>query len=186
MPAEAPPEDVATAEWYKDVAHKAGLNAKQAKDLFEAAGVRASEMAKGFAEASEATRQKQSEALRKDWGPDYDRNVMVAKRAFTDVLGGLVTSEQLDALDSSMGHDWTMKFMHRIGTKLGEAPFVSGQGDGPQPAWINADTARQKLAGINEKYREELSGRKPFQHQLKADILQQREELYKIIYGGKE
>ena len=135
------------------------------------------------AESAETTAKVQAEqqALKNNWGQNFDNNRFVARTA-AGKLG--VTPAELDALDGQIGHARVMEMFRQIGEQMGEAKFTGGgPGGGPQPmtqeqavariadlkrdsAWVTkflaGDTAarnemtslqRMKLGGVDESLR---------------------------------
>jgi hypothetical protein len=109
------------------VLHKMGLTAKQAGELNQwwneyAGKAGETQKAEHDAKVAEATGQ-----LKTDWGAAYEQNVNIAKTAAKE-FG--ITEEQVAALDSALGTAATLKFLHNIGSKIGEGQFVSGATQG--------------------------------------------------------
>jgi hypothetical protein len=97
-------------------------------------------------------------ALRKEWGAAHDQNVEIARNAARK-LG--FTPEAVDALEKTMGYDGVMKFMHGLGSKLGEANFVSsGETQGFNGAMTPAAAKNriQQLRGDPEFTRRYVAG----------------------------
>jgi hypothetical protein len=63
----------------------------------------------------------QKTELAKNWGPNYEANMFVAKQT-AGKLG--VTPEQITALEKVVGYDKVMDMFRNIGTKIGEDRFV--------------------------------------------------------------
>lgn len=64
-------------------------------------------------------------ALKKEWGMAYDQNIIKAREGMVK-LG--IEPAMIDKLESVLGFADTIKFMHSIGTKIGEDNFVSSGG----------------------------------------------------------
>ena len=84
------------------------------------------------------------QALAKDWGPNYDRNLFIAKSA-ANALG--VTPEQVAALESQIGYTQVMQMFHTIGIKTGEARYVDGGNTGGN-AVLTAGQAQARVAEL--------------------------------------
>lgn len=124
--------------------HKLGLSEKQGSELVN--------WWNDFAKNGQATTKQAFEnrieagrtSLKKEWGAAHEQNLSIAKRA-TREFG--VDGKMIDAIESAVGYDGTMKFFHTLGTKIGDATFHGGNpggsnGNGPMtPA---AATARIK------------------------------------------
>ncbi len=61
--------------------------------------------------------------LTKDWGAAYEQNVNVAKEAIR-TMG--IDTKKIDAMSAILGHAEAMKFFHKLGTQVQEAPFING------------------------------------------------------------
>lgn len=130
------------AKWAKGTFHELGLSRKQAETLAakwnEFAGGTAQQMQTQMKERFEQS----ASALKKEWGAAFEQNTNIAKSA-AQQFG--VTKEVIDKMEADMGYAEVMKFMHSVGTKVGEAGFVgsnSTQGFG-------AMTPAQALAKIS-------------------------------------
>jgi hypothetical protein len=69
--------------------------------------------------ADEAAR----EALKRNWGQNYDANLDVAKRAMQTLKP---TEEQIDAAEKAFGFDKVLELFRSLGEKMGEDSFVEG------------------------------------------------------------
>jgi len=106
--------------------HEAGIPVSQARSLaekwnaYQAAQV----------QAADAARQQQGEsdvqALKQEWGGQYDANVELAKRAVR-TFGA--DEQTLEKISGALGDGETLRFFHRIGAHLGEGTLVPGGGD---------------------------------------------------------
>lgn len=63
-------------------------------------------------------------ALKEGWGKAYTQELAKAQRA---VQGLGVTDAQIDVMQKAMGHKATMEFFNKIGSKIGEPDFTTGQ-----------------------------------------------------------
>lgn len=103
--------------------HELGLTSKQAAALVEwnntqGEGLKAADLAAAQARFADDDR-----ALKGDWGNAYTQNLNQAQAA---VRGLGISAEQIDQLSSSLGHKATMELFQKIGSRMGEAEFVSG------------------------------------------------------------
>lgn len=135
--------DAKFADWAKSTFHEAHLTSAQAK----AVAGKWNEYAKTEKESSmtayTAEVAKQTDALKAEWGQAYDQHVNIAKNA-AKAFG--LDAATIDKLEGGMGFGGLMKFMHGLGTKLGEDKFVGGQtGQG----FSGAMTPAQAQARIN-------------------------------------
>lgn len=81
------------------------------------------------AEIAETTAKKQADtdALKKDWGANWDANLFVAQRA-AQSLG--VTAEQLEAAQNMLGYGKVMEMFRGLAAKLGEDKLIMNGGNG--------------------------------------------------------
>lgn len=115
------PKDFATAAAAK--LHELGLTQKQG----EALGAWWNEQANGTLAAQQAAKdqayQADDLALRTQWGAAFQQNLVQAQAA---VRGLGIDTPTIDKLQAAMGHKAVMELFHTIGSKMGEATFVSG------------------------------------------------------------
>lgn len=137
--------DSAFADSAKEAFHGLGLTDRQAQGVADWWQGQSA----GAVEASEAQYNEQvasdTAGLRKEWGAAYDKNVSAAQAA-TREFG--LDEKAVDGLESTLGFGGLMKFMHKIGAKLGEDTLDGGDsnvGDG----LMSPDAARQ---GMKELY----------------------------------
>lgn len=150
--------------------HKAGLTAKQAETV-------AAELNTYFdtkvttGETDYKTKVESDLAsLKKEWGAAFDQNVAAAKNAGVK-LG--IAPDKMQALESVLGFGGTVKFVHELGTKLGEANFVAGDGTGGPGFGISTPVAAK--ARINE-----LMGDPEFTRRYLAGETPQRQEMERL------
>lgn len=110
-------------EWARSAFHELGFSKKQA----EALTGKWNEYVKGSMSAQnqayETQLAEQETALKKEWGMAHEQNLQVAKRA-AKAFG--LDGATIDKLETAMGYAGVMKFMHTLGSKVGEADFVGG------------------------------------------------------------
>lgn len=129
--------DKGLADWFTKTAHDQGLNAKQAKGLFEQWQAMSSERVQAMeAEAAQAT-EIGIRDLKREWGAAYDANITAGRRA----AAGLGFDEaKLSSLESKLGTGEMLKLFATLGSKMGEPDFaVNGRsgdaaGFGTSPA----------------------------------------------------
>lgn len=131
------------AAWF----HEAGIPPAQAEKLatkwneFTAAQQEIATKAEADAEAqAEAKFKNEDSALRKEWGPTYDANIELGKRAFRE-FG--FTEEIVDAVESKVGPAQLFKIFAKIGQGLGEDQAL-GLGNG---GTLSFASAAEKLYG---------------------------------------
>lgn len=115
--------DEKLAEAFKEFAFKNGLTQKQAEGIVKGWNELHASKAQAQVEAMVAKSNDQQVALKKEWGAAHDQNINIAKAA-TRNLG--LSQEQVDALESSIGFDGTMKLLHKFGSATGEHGYVPG------------------------------------------------------------
>lgn len=122
------PKDPAHPEftnWAKDTFLKHNLTAQQGQELVKEFSA--------FTEAQEAAElakhtaavQEQVGSLKREWGGAYQQNVNRAQAAYRQ-LG--IPDAAIDSLERSIGFDGVMKLFSELGSKVGEASFISGDG----------------------------------------------------------
>lgn len=135
------------AKWAKGTFHELGLSKKQAETLFG----KYNDYAKGLGEKQSqamAERLQQSEAgLKKEWGAAFDQNLMTAKKA---AMAFGLDAATIDKLESAMGYDGVMKFMHSVGSKVGEDSFVSSGQSARGFGAMTPEQARNRIASLKQ------------------------------------
>lgn len=84
-------------------------------------------------------------ALAQSWGPNFEANMFVAKRAAA-ALG--VTPEAIQALEGQIGYKAVMEMMRNIGSKIGEDKFVMSQQPGGIPQAMTREQAVERKASL--------------------------------------
>lgn len=168
--------DESAAEKFKEAAHKAGLNPKQAQEMMDfnldfIRGVKA--------EASQALERRYDASvaeLRKELGATYDEKIGLANRAL-DYFGG---DEVVDMLEKyGLDNDPNMVRMFiKIGDEIGEDRFgeAAASMGGMAPAEAKGEIAKLKT---DERFMKAYTDRYNPGHQ---DAVQRMQELYKYAY----
>ncbi len=149
------------AEAAKAWFHGAGLNDKQATAITEAWNNHVAQALQTQNEARTAENAKQLDGLKKEWGAAFEQNMQLVDRAAKE-LG--LDEKVLTALRDSMGGAAAAKFLHTLGTKVGEAAFHTGDnpagfGGALTPAQAQAKIAELKHdKGFVAKYLSKDSG----------------------------
>lgn len=119
-------------KWASEQFHKNGLSEKQAQSLVEGWNAHTATLREAQTQAYNQKIAEEQGTLKKEWGAAYDQNLSIAKRAARE-FG--VAPEVIDGIEKSAGFASTMKLFQAIGSKLGDASFVSGgpsvNGNGP-------------------------------------------------------
>lgn len=131
----------AASGWF----HEAGLSAKQAVKVTEAWNKHMAEVVAQRDQQYQAQVQKDEGDLKREWGAAYDKHVQVAQAA-ARAFG--LDAETIDKLEESMGFGKLMKFMHGIGSKLGEDSFETGQGQSGFS--LTPDAARNRIEALKK------------------------------------
>ena len=105
--------------------HKLGLSVKQAKALSDFIDKYSAEHQQQDQSAREAELDKaaasQQEALKKEWGADFDRNLEVARTAVADLKDKLgLDGDVLDKLGDTIGVDKAAKIFYLLGKQAAE------------------------------------------------------------------
>jgi hypothetical protein len=106
-------------------AHELGLTKAQAEGLFGDMTQRASEFATQQANAKAEQFQKDDQAVRLEWGQAFTQNLALAQNA---ARGLGLDAETIDKMSDVLGHKGTMNLLQKIGSRMGEDAFVSGDG----------------------------------------------------------
>lgn len=125
VPEGVTPDDSLDA-WFRGVAHASGLTQEQAAGLRQAFNAVQVEAYKAQVAATEKARNDASEALKKEWGGDYDANIEVMRRA-VEGFGG----QEFKALMDSTGlgnNPVVIKVFHTIGKAMQEDGGLLGGG----------------------------------------------------------
>lgn len=110
------------AKWAKELFHENGLTRAQGEKIAAKWNEYLQSTAKETVEKHNANITQQETELKKEWGMAFDKNIEMARRAASEF--GL-DAPTIDKLESAMGWSGVIKFMHNVGSKLGEHSFVS-------------------------------------------------------------
>lgn len=168
-PENLPGYDQGFADWFRDTAHKAGLNGNQAAALHDAF-VAFSEQE--MAAREEANREGEAK-LRQEWGRAFDQKVALAKRA-TQAFGGDV--EILDKLEGALGYDGVVKMFSAIGEAMGEDAIKGGGGSGFA---MTPDAAKAEIAKIQGDSKSPYYDKMHPEHKL---LVEKMERLHRVAY----
>jgi len=114
-------------ETLREIYHKAGATKDQASSMTEALMAFGAEQEKQEVEARQSKNADEKRNLEKEWGNAYADNLKTAATAARE-FG--MNKEQLDALEQTLGYKGTHELFHKIGSKIGEANFQDGDGNG--------------------------------------------------------
>jgi len=119
--------------WFKDVAHKVGLNNSQAQSLIEQWNANNSEMASMNEETARQSQENSAKQLRQEWGQTYDNKLAISQ----NVIDKFFTGDKEALFETSLAD----------GTRLGDnAEFIkmmAGVGD-----FINSRIGEDSIDGL--------------------------------------
>ncbi len=133
-------------DWAKGAFHKLNLTSEQGQKLAQQFGEFTAAQDAEAKAAHTAKIQGQVQTLQKEWGAAYNQNVARAQSAYRTfgLQDGAIT-----ALEHAIGFDGVMKFMHDLGTKIGEHSFISGDGAaGFGNQILTPDQAKTKIEAL--------------------------------------
>lgn len=113
------------ADWARKAFHANGLTGKQAKEVIQSWNQLNQDYAAQAAKEAELNFNNQKTELEKEWGAAKEKNYLVVKG--TAAKFGL-NDDMVSKLSDAIGYKQTMQILHSIGSGLGEAQFVEGQG----------------------------------------------------------
>lgn len=135
--------DKDAAVQFAKIAHKAGLDTRQAKALLsEVQEIMQQDVSRRQTEVKTKAAEEQT-ALLKDWALDYDKNVAVAQRGAA-ALG--FDTKTLEGLENQLGFAGLMRLCRQAGVRVGEDRFISGSGGQSGP--LSPDAAQAKIASL--------------------------------------
>lgn len=136
--------DETLAGWFRENAHKAGLNTKQAGQLFDAWN----QFNETFVKESQEKLALQSEQdmrdLKREWGQTFDANIQ-AGRAAASKFG--FTGDDIAAIEQAIGTKAVLQKFAAIGRGFGEDRF-EGAGTSSQSFGITPAAAQAKIAEL--------------------------------------
>ncbi|MBL8708644.1 MAG: hypothetical protein JNL25_05590, partial [Rhodospirillaceae bacterium] len=171
--------DAATAAWFREAAHEAGLTAKQAAALHDGFLARFPAVEAATPHDSAASPPPE-EALRDLWGRKYESNMTAARRAFAAFLG---EEAPFHDIADALGETALMEMLAKIGRLIGEDSITARaeSGAGPRnPAEALAEIARLRRAIEADSGHPYLTKTHP-EHQ---NLVRKMEALYALAYGG--
>jgi hypothetical protein len=109
----------AASTWF----HELGLNVEQAQAIGKKFNAHNEAQAAAQVAAYESKVVEQQDAVKREWGGAYEKNMSVAS-GVVKTFG--FDKPVVDALESALGWGGTMKLLHNIGKQIGEDRFVQG------------------------------------------------------------
>lgn len=125
--------------------HELGLTKSQGEALAKFEVERATSMAQANEQAKAAAFQADDQAIKQEWGNAYTQELAKAQQA---ARGLGLDADTIDKLSGSIGHKATLQLLNKIGTRMGESGFVSGD---KTEGFGNAMTPGQAKAAIQTK-----------------------------------
>ena len=158
--------------------HELGLPQKQGEALAAWWNEQVGTAQAGAKVQTEQAYQADDLALKATWGAAFQQNLAIAQAAYRG-LG--LDPATVDKLQGAMGHKATMEFLHKIGSKTGEADFVTGSGKEPFGSALTPGQAKSKI--------DELRRDKAFVSRLasgNAEAVAEMTRLHSFAHPGEE
>jgi hypothetical protein len=168
-------EDLAAS--FRQAAFAAGLSDRQARALHDFYVAHAAERADAAAEDASAASGALERNLRATWGPQYDANVALAKRA----ARAFAPPESLDALEGALEAPALLGLFARIGAAMGEDRLV---GEGERSLAFGPDQARMEIARIEGQMTDPRSVLMDRSHPEHDSLVRRRDALYRLAFPG--
>ncbi len=128
--------------WAEKTFHENGLSGKQAQALVQKYDAFHAEHQKAQENAFNQKVEQEISGLKSEWGMAHDQHIKQAQAAFK-TLG--VPDAAVDALERQLGYSATMKLFQKIGAKMGESEFVSGDRGDSFGAAMTPEAAKAKI-----------------------------------------
>jgi hypothetical protein len=113
----------AAANWF----HARGVPPQAAREIVGDFNKHIGDMVKAQELAAQTESARELEAVKGEWGSNFDANAEVARR-YLKATG--LTPEQMSAVEGALGTAAFLKTFHTMGKGLGEAVFAGGDGGG--------------------------------------------------------
>ncbi|MGE5537327.1 MAG: hypothetical protein ACM30I_01825 [Gemmatimonas sp.] len=168
-------EDLAAG--FRQAAFAAGLSDRQARTLHDFYVATAAERADAEAEQAQAASAALDRHLRATWGPQYEANVALARRA----ARAFAPPETLDALHGAMDAPAVLALFARIGAAMGEDRLV---GDGDSSHALAPEQARSEIARIEGQMTDPRSALMDRSHPEHDTLVRRRDALYRLAFPG--
>jgi len=161
-------------KWAEQTFHDLNLTSKQGKELAEKLNEFNRETMEIHQQQYNNMIAQEESKLKSEWGAAYDQNIGKAQIAAKN-LG--FDGELIDQLEQSMGYAGVMKFMHNLGSRMGEGKFIQGNQTMPN-GMLTPDQARSRINSLKQD-------REWTNRYLKGDMeaKQEMEKLQKMAVG---
>ena len=177
---EGRPYDAESADWYRQTVFDLGLSQDQAAKLHDALLAR---FPVGTVE--EADEMNEPLDLKRQWGPDFERNLAAARRAYaTFMADGNAGEADFHAIADQLGEGPLMDLLARVGRATAEDSITAraeARSGGPRSA---AD-AKAEIARLQQAAKSDA--RHPYinkTHPEHAATVKRMEDLFAQAYGG--
>lgn len=170
-------DDPNAVKWAQSTFHELGLTRTQAEKLYEKFGGFATESAQAQANELELKAQAQVSELKKEWGSEFDQRMKQAKAA-AQKFG--LDGDAVDAIEKQTGFAGVMKFLHAVGSSVGEDTFIEGdKGGGKQTNSKEAAMAQIKALMSDTDFQSRLSTKS-------AKEVQEWDRLHVLAYSAEK
>jgi len=166
---------------FRKVAHDAGLNSRQVQKLYDWYGQSIQDRVNGDHSMRAKETKETEDALRSEWGLNFDRNRSLAKRGAQHLFG----SEGLEALEQTVGNNrHVMRGLAKIGRDLMEDGLI-GESSAEFGGLSRSDAKREieKLTAPDSPYWTK-PGQKPDPRS--QEIRDKVTELFKVAHPDDE
>jgi hypothetical protein len=124
-----------------------GISKKQAESLMQFMTEQDTANKKAEEEQWNTTVEKGVEALKKEWGADYDVNLGVAQQAVRDIAAKTgFTEEELNKIEKTLGTDKSTKLFYAIGAAQGGVKNLQNYNAGQETPEIASYKLKEMLA----------------------------------------
>jgi hypothetical protein len=106
--------------------HELGLTKAQGEALVKWNNEQAGAFTQQSAAAKQAAFEADNTSLKTEWGAAFQQNLA---QAAAGMRGMGLDAATVDKMSEALGHKATMQFLQKIGSRMGEDTFVSGQGE---------------------------------------------------------
>ncbi len=181
-----------TVTWFRDAAHKAGLNQQQAQAFADGLSQLVSDRLDADQKSFDDQAQAAFETLKGEWGDKNNANMAVAKQGnalVAEALGDHIKDDQdrnvLDVIENAIGTERYIRLMHAIGGKLGEDVITGGETGKSGFEAMTAAEARQRLTDIQGDKDRALAVTDP-QHPKHKDAIAEWKRLNEIAHAARK
>lgn len=161
-------------EWF----HEAHIPLDAARKIAELNNSRIAKQIEDGNAAYQVSVKEDTAALQRDLGAAYEDKMNVAKGVFKAME---LTKEQVDGMEQAMGYGPLMKFLMKVGERMGESNFISGGGGGGEGGPVTPNAALTEITALkaDPEFRAKIASGD-------ADAKQRLENLHKMAYRGDE